>query len=484
MVASSAEPPAVADSSSRAERRSRRLGWWLFFVVAVMAPFSLVVAGAVVVCLWWQLAHIAAINEVKAEVARIQAAGEPITIADWYAHHRVPEGTKDITGLWLAALTACESQSNQIPKEEHQKVPIVGYADRKLLVADIPDSVLPVSEAHLAKFERAIQAVLVATQADGECRYPIPFENAFASVPPHTPQLRIVARIMTLRARVAMARGKYDVAIESIEANLAAARSFEHQPTLVEYLVRVAVAGVALDDSKHLLAKSDLTDEQLLRLQALVQDVDLADSLCTTMLGERGLGLTVFYTFPPTPAASRPPSSSNPMAGGKLTKPQPCLINLAMMQDYIDASREPFPKALDSIQKIQAGLSFQAQSTNPLTRMNIVAALAPTNAVAVGFPCTARTYAVRDLLLLGIAAKRFKLKYGRDASGVNDLVPAFIPVVPTDPFDGQPLRMQVTSDEIVFYSVGEDRVDNGGQDPDGLSRPDLVVRLPVKYSER
>jgi hypothetical protein len=46
-------------------------------------------AGVVIVLLWWQLAHIAAVHEVKAEVARIQAPA-PIT-SDWYAYHHVPE---------------------------------------------------------------------------------------------------------------------------------------------------------------------------------------------------------------------------------------------------------------------------------------------------------------------------------------------------------------------------------------------------------
>jgi len=37
--------------------------------------------------------------------------------------------------------------------------------------------------------------------------------------------------------------------------------------------------------------------------------------------------------------------------------------------------------------------------------------------------------------------------------------------------------MKVTPGEILFYSVGMDRIDNGGLDPDDRTMPDIVVRL-------
>jgi hypothetical protein len=35
-------------------------------------------------------------------------------------------------------------------------------------------------------------------------------------------------------------------------------------------------------------------------------------------------------------------------------------------------------------------------------------------------------------------------------------------VVPTDPYDGRPLRLKRLPDGLVIYSVGADRTDNGG----------------------
>ncbi|MEO0795672.1 MAG: hypothetical protein AAFX93_10935 [Verrucomicrobiota bacterium] len=45
---------------------------------------------------------------------------------------------------------------------------------------------------------------------------------------------------------------------------------------------------------------------------------------------------------------------------------------------------------------------------------------------------------------------------------LDALVPDYIPTVPLDPFDGEPMRYD--RDKRIIYSVGEDFVDNGGSE--------------------
>jgi hypothetical protein len=52
-----------------------------------------------------------------------------------------------------------------------------------------------------------------------------------------------------------------------------------------------------------------------------------------------------------------------------------------------------------------------------------------------------------------------------------------LPAVPADPFDGQPLRFKPTPDGLVLYSIGRDRKDDGGSDPEQKGEPDIVVRI-------
>ena len=59
-------------------------------------------------------------------------------------------------------------------------------------------------------------------------------------------------------------------------------------------------------------------------------------------------------------------------------------------------------------------------------------------------------------------------------------MPAFLPALPLDPFDGEPLRYKRMPDGIVIYSVGVDGKDDGGRilwTPGQPPPSDVGVRL-------
>jgi hypothetical protein len=67
------------------------------------------------------------------------------------------------------------------------------------------------------------------------------------------------------------------------------------------------------------------------------------------------------------------------------------------------------------------------------------------------------------MTITAIALKRFQLKHGNYPADLNSLVPEFLPAVPLDPVDGQPLRYRRNADgTFLLYSVSENGVDDGG----------------------
>jgi hypothetical protein len=90
---------------------------------------------------------------------------------------------------------------------------------------------------------------------------------------------------------------------------------------------------------------------------------------------------------------------------------------------------------------------------------------------------TASNLAHRDLVLVAIAARQYEQKRGQLPDSLQALVPEFLPAVPTDPFDVKAIRFQSTDDGLVLYSIGRDRKDDGGSDPEQKGEPDIVVRL-------
>lgn len=75
----------------------------------------------------------------------------------------------------------------------------------------------------------------------------------------------------------------------------------------------------------------------------------------------------------------------------------------------------------------------------------------------------ARADAWNQVMLTAIALKRFQLKHGRWPDELATLVPEFLPEVPVDWMDGQPLRYRLRDDDTyLLYSVGSDGIDQGG----------------------
>jgi hypothetical protein len=77
----------------------------------------------------------------------------------------------------------------------------------------------------------------------------------------------------------------------------------------------------------------------------------------------------------------------------------------------------------------------------------------------------ARSEARRRAAITAIAVERFRLAHdGHLPAKLDELKPQFLPDVPKDPFDGRPLRFKLLSPGYVVYSVGANRVDNGGKE--------------------
>ena len=69
----------------------------------------------------------------------------------------------------------------------------------------------------------------------------------------------------------------------------------------------------------------------------------------------------------------------------------------------------------------------------------------------------------KQMTIAAIALKRYQLKYGNCPPDLKSLVPEFVPKVPLDPVDGQPLRYRRNPNgTFLLYSVGENGKDDGG----------------------
>jgi hypothetical protein len=70
--------------------------------------------------------------------------------------------------------------------------------------------------------------------------------------------------------------------------------------------------------------------------------------------------------------------------------------------------------------------------------------------------------AERHALILALACERYRLDKGRYPETLDDLIPDYLKAVPTDLYTGKEYLYRKLSDGIVCYSVGLNRIDDGG----------------------
>ena len=73
-----------------------------------------------------------------------------------------------------------------------------------------------------------------------------------------------------------------------------------------------------------------------------------------------------------------------------------------------------------------------------------------------------RNQAYLRCAIVAVAAERYRRDKGHWPGTVDELAQDYLKAVPTDPYDGKPLRYKPLPDGVIVYSVGPDGEDNGG----------------------
>jgi hypothetical protein len=464
-----------SDSSDSALPRARH-SLLMRLVIAVAILFGVTLATALIATggvVWWMRArNLAARRWLEDEVDRIQAAGEPITTDDCYAFQAAKEPGLDVTSYWLAALeTIDERQLSQ----EGKLLPIIGTAPDEALKPDSPGSRIAEVRELLKKYDGTFQAIFEAARQSGHCSFPVQFEDGLKARLDHVNALRNVARLVKLQLRVRAGDGDIQGAMQSLSALVAAADAVNNEPVLVEYLVSLALSGYALGESLFLLNECSLSDDQLLQMQSLLSRLDARAGLTPAIYGERAQGYYAFHhpgLILDIPALVK--------FDGQLMQPVDCQTYLEWSRDLIDYSREDFPLALDHAEQFDARV--QTLMKQPIERFWHVTTLLLFPAVPTVFKACGKSMAYQEITLAAIAAERHRLKNGSFPRSIEELTPEFLPEVPLDPFDGKAIRLLHRDDQLVIYSVGVNRVDDGGTQAPQKTEPDIVATVKTRKS--
>ena len=123
-----------------------------------------------------------------------------------------------------------------------------------------------------------------------------------------------------------------------------------------------------------------------------------------------------------------------------------------------DPRRDGFEKAVQMMESSGGPFRMSALLKAAFGMVPDVAMRFMINVNRTELKATERTAAEVDLARLALAARLYQLEKGTSVTSVNELVPAYFPEAPKDPFSGKPFSYDSASGR--FYSVGPDGKDD------------------------
>lgn len=308
-------------------------------------------------------------------------------------------------------------------------------------------------------------------------RYPVDLTPGFNALLPHLAKLKSIARLLQAEAAVAVADGDAQRAVDAVKAILAIGRSLSNEPLLISQLVSYATDATAFATLDYLIRRLALTDAQLAALAAAFSRSEDPHSLSLALIGERAIFANTAkdpYAFLATAGGPAPPSSVSQSA-------QELAFGVIRMTGFferdfgfgVDAltTNIAFAKLPDP-DRFASRTNWNAVEDRAKQGRYILSGLLlPALGKAVHRDTEDRAKARIAQTVLAI--ERYRLAHaGQLPDTLDALVPAYLPAILSDPFDGKPLRFKRREAGYVVYCVGPDTVDD-----DGLERP-------VKYKEK
>jgi hypothetical protein len=467
-----ARPPLLPEARRRKRRR---------FLIGLVIGLT-IIAAPLVWFLGWRISNRAAVTRLEAAARQ---RGEPLTLADLATNYPpVPDrenAAVALMNLWEKSDPVCwrAYRQNKRPLPDLLKhefppdLPYLGALQRKLARAKPLDpDTLADAEAWLAANSAHLQAVRQALQLP-RCRFPLIIEEGRNAPMLHLRELEVEADYFRLEAALATERGDLERGLAALACVPRLGRLVEQEPLVRSQFACLALFNMTLNDSERFLSRRALSGAQLDQLEKLIESLQMPGALRRGYLEERALHLAaydlphliwegtntppgVFPFNPEEDAAQHREDARQWRAWGVQTADK--RLALECYDRAIQLAAEGTPRAIQATERLFREADQRAQRFPPL--MVDWFMLARQEHVACRF---ASLEGRRRSALTALAIERYRLTHqGLRPQTLDLLTPSLLPKVPSDPFDGQPLRYRRLLRGYVVYSVGDDLKDNGG----------------------
>jgi hypothetical protein len=276
-------------------------------------------------------------------------------------------------------------------------------------------------------------------------------------------EVREVTNLLREDALLRAQEKDVDGAMQSLKAAIQAGRSLDDVPWTPSQLARLASVWVGAVSLERVLAQGEPSPAVLADLQHVLEEENKHSYLLVMARGERA---TLDQCITWLESGNATPSTLGRLTGGRGTADtgMAVLMNLPgemrrehatllrYMNQEVEAAKLPEMQQKKRLDEMGAGVAQQT----PLVRLLLPAM----NKLA---DADRRTHAQIRCAIVMLAAECYRRAHNRWPESVSDLVKdGFLGEIPTDPYDGAPVRIKRVENALVIYTVGPDGQDNGG----------------------
>lgn len=423
----------------------RRILKWTLRIATVLLVLLVVV---------WSIWNFSASRSLRNEIAKIRAAGQPLTFADLSASLPKVDRAHDAGPFYSAALAP-------IDRADGDEL----YKLGKTLDTLIDERTTPPAEfiataEGLLEYNNSALEMLDRASAKPGCSYQIGIEHGSSFYVSRATSAKGFALIVSLRTGFLALQGQSDQAVDSAISSLRMLRIFDRQPILICHLVKMACLSLVTDDILAILEFSQPSEQALADLEDAMLQAEQSLDLKRVALAERVYtiatlrnvfshkqALEMELLFQP-PILEQWPSNivTQPLLRTWASKV------LRMHSQLIEAADNDFPQLLDAIKALD---NQDAPTWNFLANI-LMSSMEPVTVMH------GRSLAQIRSARLAIIIERYRRAHGQLPKSLADLPTPDSQQLPLDPFTGQNLIYRSTDSGYTVYSLGQDRQDNGG----------------------